>query len=95
VKLPDRIGDGRHLAQLPAQTIRAAGVLLTQDQLGDTFNHQPGLYEMHSAVLLTSVFSIRSLGKVSLVSAALLNISRKLRGASSGNDWLGQGARGF
>jgi hypothetical protein len=35
VKLPDRIGDGRHLAQLPAQPIRAAGVLLSQDQLGD------------------------------------------------------------
>jgi len=47
---------------------------------------------MHSAVLSTTVFSIRSLGKVSLVSAALLNISRKLRGASSGNGWLGQGA---
>jgi hypothetical protein len=55
-----------------------------QDQLGDTFNHQPGLYVMHSAVLSTSVFSIRSLGKASLVSTALLNISCKLRGASSG-----------
>ena len=27
------------MAQLPAQTIRAAGVLLIQDQLGDTVDH--------------------------------------------------------
>ncbi len=68
VKFPDRIGDGRHLAELPAQTIRATGMLLIQDQLRNTFDYCPWLYVTHSAAHSTLILSIRSLGEVSLVS---------------------------
>jgi len=85
VKFLDRIGDGRHLAELPAQAIRTTRMLLIQDQLGNTFDYNPGFYVAHSASHPTLIFSIRSLGKVPLVSTARLNINRKLRGAPSGS----------
>jgi len=82
---PDGVVNGRHLAQFPVQTIRAAGVLLIQDQVGNTFDYFPGLYVMHSLAHSMAIFSIRNLGVVSLVSAARLNINRKLQFACSTN----------
>jgi hypothetical protein len=42
-------------------------------------------YAVHATALSVPTFSIRSLGDISWVSAARLNISRKLRGASTGS----------
>jgi hypothetical protein len=48
MKFPNGFVDCRHAAQLPAQTIRAASVLLIQDQLGDQFGYFAGLYVVQS-----------------------------------------------